>query len=305
MTQQRNPLFREAYQWFAVLADDEATERDRADFERWLATGPEHQAAWTHAQQLWDRFGPVETALAEQRGRRFGRRAVLGSALLLATAGIASYLLLRGPTADYQTRPGERLAADLPDGSRVELSGDTAIAFDFSDTARHVTLLRGEAYFTAAADPRRPFVVLADHARVRALGTQFDIRLDDNAVAVAVLEHSVELTSPGGAVVTIDEGMQGGLSHGALIQTTPADPLSVASWRQGRLVYHDVPLRRVLTDLRRQTGDTIVPTDASIGDEAVSGAFALDRIDTALDTISTSLQLEQFRVGSFVLLLRK
>ena len=54
-------------------------------------------------------------------------------------------------------------------------------------------LLRGEARFQVAKNPARPFVVATREARVRAVGTLFNVRTDGAVTDVAVLEGRVEV----------------------------------------------------------------------------------------------------------------
>ena len=56
--------------------------------------------------------------------------------------------------------------------------------------------MTGQALFTVAKDPRRPFVVSADHTRVRAVGTQFDVQKRTSGTTVTVLEGRVAILTP-------------------------------------------------------------------------------------------------------------
>ena len=55
----------------------------------------------------------------------------------------------------------------------------------------------GEAYFTVAKNPGRPFVVAAGGVGVRAVGTAFNVRLDSDAVEVLVTEGRVQVSRSG------------------------------------------------------------------------------------------------------------
>ncbi len=90
----------------------------------------------------------------------------------------ATHLPWRVWGADQRTAAGEQRVLTLDDGSRLTLAGDSAINLDLVDHQRHVTLLRGRAYFQVASDPHRPFLVEAGEARVRVTGTRFEVRRD-------------------------------------------------------------------------------------------------------------------------------
>jgi len=65
---------------------------------------------------------------------------------------------------------------------------------DFSQAARNVHLIRGEALFVVERDSARPFTVTAGDTTVRALGTQFNVRRRAEGADVAVVEGAVQVT---------------------------------------------------------------------------------------------------------------
>ncbi len=81
----------------------------------------------------------------------------------------------------------------LEDGSSVELNHGANVTTEFSASERRATLVRGEALFTVAKNPARPFIVRAGGVDVRAVGTAFSVRLDAAAVEVLVTEGRVAL----------------------------------------------------------------------------------------------------------------
>ncbi len=65
-------------------------------------------------------------------------------------------------------------------------------------------------------------------------------------------------------------------------------PEDVASWRDGRLVVHDMPLRTVVEELGRYQSGMIVFQDAAMAERRVNGVFNLRRpveaLTAAVDT---------------------
>ena len=100
---------------------------------------------------------------------------------------------IRSATADYHTAVGEQRMVTLEDGSTIQLNTDTAVNVTFSDDNRDIRLLQGEAAFTVARDPDRPFTVRSDSLYAHALGTIFSVRLQENRNSVTVLEHAVQV----------------------------------------------------------------------------------------------------------------
>src|SRR3546814_8615001 len=78
------------------------------------------------------------------------------------------------------------------------LSSDSRIVVALSRSERRIDLQRGEAFFHAARDAGRPFVVAAAGHRVIAVGTRFAVRRDADGVRVVVTEGLVRLESDPG-----------------------------------------------------------------------------------------------------------
>src|SRR3546814_1264895 len=79
----------------------------------------------------------------------------------------------------YRTVLGERRVVTLADGSTVSLDAASEVRVAYSERARELALVRGQARFDVAHDPRRPFAVQARDQRVVATGTAFNVDLLD------------------------------------------------------------------------------------------------------------------------------
>ena len=51
-----------AANWFAHLQEDDATEQDFQEWQRWLNADPEHQRAYREIEQAWRLIGDVKPA---------------------------------------------------------------------------------------------------------------------------------------------------------------------------------------------------------------------------------------------------
>src|SRR5262249_55442924 len=109
------------------------------------------------------------------------------------TAVVASAEPAPAVVRDAATGIGERSLVVLADGSKLTLNTSSAIHADFTGRERRVTLVRGEAYFDVAKDPTRPFIVTARSRNVIAVGTAFDVRLQDRQVKVTLVEGKVRV----------------------------------------------------------------------------------------------------------------
>ena len=96
----------------------------------------------------------------------------------------------------YAADTGEVRRIVLEDGSSVTLNTDSVIRVRYEAGQRRVDLGHGEASFAVAHDASRPFVVRAGDLRVRAVGTEFVVRLQGEQVSVTVAEGVVEVKRP-------------------------------------------------------------------------------------------------------------
>jgi transmembrane sensor len=136
---------------------------------------------------------PLQRPERTPRPRRRSLAAAMGCALALTIAGAFWWQAVRFPT--YATSTGERLSITLSDGSTVELNARSRLRVQFSKKERNVELLEGQALFQVAKEKTRPFIVSSVNARVRAVGTQFDVYRRTNGTTVTVLEGRVAVYS--------------------------------------------------------------------------------------------------------------
>ncbi|MDO3445469.1 FecR family protein [Agrobacterium sp. V1] len=296
-----DPIYMEALEWFVRMKEEHASERDRLDFETWLAARPSHRIAYDRARTLWDRFDVVKPEFERQQPGAIGRRGALLGGLAVLIAAPAAYLYTRADLfADFRTDIAERRSFPLPDGSSVELGGYSALSMQYSGGERHLILHRGQAFFQVAADINRPFIVQAKKGRIRALGTEFDVKIMSDIVTVSVIEHAVAVQTPGANDVVVQSGWQ--LDYGAdgIRPLTQADAATVQAWRRDRIVFEDVPLRRVLAELERYRRGRIILMDQSIGDVPVTAIFDTRHTETALQTIADTLPLRILNANGYV-----
>ena len=114
----------------------------------------------------------------ERRVRRRRIAAFAGGIGAALIAGFALHLVPQGvePAGQFAVARVRSLPASdsapmervLTDGSIVRLKAGAQIDVHFSDAFRRVSLLRGQAYFQVAKNPRRPFIVSAGGFEINA-----------------------------------------------------------------------------------------------------------------------------------------
>jgi len=299
-------VMEQAAEWYAELRCGEAGPAQRAAWHQWVEADPAHRVAWEAVQSISLRFDPLhklpdrrraadDLLLAHQRVRR---RAVLRSLGLLAGIGAfwSSWRLTPLPTwgaslvADYRSGIGELRHVQLPDGSRVWLNTTTAFDIDFSGSHRLVHLLMGEVLIDTAHDAERPFIVRTAQGRFRALGTEFSVRLHDQATELTVFAGAVEVSRADSSENrVVQAGRRQSVAVGPLPPTAPAD-LARRAWSGGMLLAQDIPLGQVLDELSSYWFGHIA-IDPAVAQLNVFGTLPVRDVDAALSILASSLPI--------------
>lgn len=295
-----------ASEWFALVQGGTPTPGERAALARWLAADPRNAQAYAQLEQLWAAtalLAPPVTQAAPLSRRRFVGLAVAASVAVVATS--ASTLWLKGissPFADVRTAVGERRAVQLPDGSSVELAGNTALNLDFSGTRRAVELLQGEAFFQVLPNTAE-FSVQTPAGRVLASDAEFCLACDAASARLSVSRHSVRVVTPN-QQTDLGEGLSLRFSatHTGAIQRAELE--QVLAWRNGRLVFFDTPLLTVVNELQRWREGKIFIPDQQLAARRVSLILNLNRPEQMLDVLSKALAVRMTHYTDLITLIQ-
>jgi transmembrane sensor len=300
---EHNAAEREAMEWQAQLSSDRLSAEQRLAFENWLTQGPENAAAWRAVNDFWngldgvsladlgiDAAPPKIRALSPQR--RYWQTGLALAASVLLVAGLL-YPELDSYLADYRSATGQQRQVALEDGSTLLLNTASAVSVDYSAERRLVTLHSGEAFFTVAANPSRPFIMQTEAGQVQALGTAFDVKWEGETAGVTVFEHAVNITSRGGAVKDrLAEGERLQFSRDRLVPAGRIDLQRAAAWHRRRMVFQDRPLVEVVAELDRYRPGKILVIGAAIEKLPITGVFGIADTDVALASIEQSLPVK-------------
>ena len=271
----------------------EAGLRTSPDFEAWLADD-RNRAAWTQVARGWDVVNDIaqapemlaarQAALADARRaaaqpRPDRTRPILGAiaaALVITLVGGGAWMWLNRAD-DYQTALGERRVVTLSDGSRLSLDANSEVTVRFSQHARSLQLLKGQARFDVAHDKSRPFSVIAGNQKVVATGTAFNIDMAGPKVLVTLIEGHVIVWDESGAnlprAIELTAGQQLAAGSSARPAVLPTNLKRVTAWTMGQIMFDDEPLSSVVDRVNRYGGTQIVITDPRVGAMKISGVF--------------------------------
>ena len=288
------------------------TEADQAALDSRLTTDHTFAEAYRRVEQSWQAVGrhatsPELMALREQaiaRARKASawrwslpraRSVNLGKWVAAAAIGVVCAMLWQLSPYGYEpglykTGIGEQKMVELSDHSHIALDARTRLRVRFSADARIVQLLEGQAQFSVAKDPARPFKVDAGSKTIVAVGTVFDVEYVDRQVQVAMVEGRVAVLShdPSGSVVVSDAGPTSNnsspieLSTGEALQVRAdgastlvpkADIEAATAWRQGKVIFRDQSLAEAVHRLNRYSRQQVIIDDPTLAQMKVSGVF--------------------------------
>jgi len=315
----------EAEQWFVRLLDADCPPDVRAEFERWRAADPRHAAAYRELQLLWQRseaavkdpavMAAARRALRPQPEMHATRRwlfpaMALGMAALVAVAILPQWLSAPADPVgvDYTTVTGQQRSVQLADGSSILLDTDSEVTVRYSARTRRVDLLQGRAQFSVQGNHAWPFVVHAGHGTVTAVGTQFQVRLDNRSTDVVLLKGKLAIATqaPDGSSQQASLIGGQGLRFDQDGQISPVHALDLAQaqgWTQGRLIVHDWRLPQLLAEMNRYSETKLEIGDPALQDIRISGVFRTNDPQTFLKVMRQGWAIRARRVSDTQLVL--
>lgn len=301
-----------AAQAFVRRREPEWGMADEATLQARLSEDAAFAEAYRRAEAAWAAIGAHavspeilrmrEQALARARkaqARRWWPRRGQGAAglavaaLLVLATGLAFQLSPYGyHPDDYRTAIGEQRVVALEDQSTIALDAATSLRVRYSDDARTIELLDGQAQFSVSHDPARPFKVRVGHNTLVALGTVFNVEYIDRKMRVTMLEGRVAVLTDGkpGATLAAKQrapakpagttpplelhvGDELRLEGDGPASIAKVDPDSAMAWRRGKLVFHAIPLGEAVSRLNRHSHVHLDIEDPTLAALPVSGVF--------------------------------
>jgi len=332
----------------------------RQDFVEWMLRSPSHLAAYLEVAEVGGEIGAfaglpsrdelvaaakadgVQENVVELRPfqrpnrsgvtcrRRVNRERPFGFAV--AASFLVAVLMLGGAalqisraSGHLETQIGEQRSVQLDEGSTVLLNTNSDLKLAFSDGERRIDLTRGEARFTVAKDPTRPFIVVTPQATVHALGTIFNVYIGPDRTVVSVIEGHVDvkqrkedesgllqlsLLGAGEAVSVTGEstelhiGQEASVPNIGAIRSGHTEPLSNAlAWPRHQISFHDKTLADLVAEFNRYHKRPIVIADAELATHQVDGTFDAFDHDSLLDYLERyqGVRVERLADGAIVL----
>ncbi|MCW2475116.1 FecR family protein [Candidatus Symbiopectobacterium sp. NZEC151] len=322
MTPTETQIREQARDWFISLRDN-PSRAQRAACDQWRQSHPAHDDAYRAVEAVWQATAAPGKRLAEkesealavyltaikQAKRHQRARRWLVSASACCALVMAGVLWLENPywmqdvTASHVASKGERRDVTLADGSRLLLDADSAFSVAFTPQGRRVHLLRGAAFFDVTPS-QTPFVVATAAGDVRVLGTQFDVRLIDDAALVTLAKGSVAVTAGSAMTPTVlKPGEQARFSASGTHAPVSVNVADEMAWRDGRYIFYRARLADVVREVERYRSGRILISASALANETVTGSFSLADSDAALASLQASVGFQMRKVTERLVIL--
>ena len=147
----------------------------------------------------------------------------------------------------------------LSDGSKVYLNKNASLTYPekFEKNKRNV-ILNGEAFFEVTKDLNKPFIVTTSNSEITVLGTSFNINAEiKDYTEVTVKTGKVKVNNSGKKSVVITPGFSAKVSKNELEKFETTNP-NYLSWKTGKFVFKETPLKKVVKDLNTFYNDKIL-----------------------------------------------
>jgi len=285
---------REAVAWVALILAKKATAGDMEALSQWQRQSPSHAAAYTAAIRLHQ--------LVKNRPRHeedkyissvFERTATRRAVFAGGAMAVAGYGAVRPPmglwpslsewSSDYRTAPGEQHSIQIARNVSVDMNTRTSLSRRDVPGRAGIELVTGEIAVASAAEG---FTAYAGQGQVFASKANFDLRKDGNIAAVTCITGSIEVAHLGRRI-TLQPSQQVTYTNTMLNAPVRIEPELVTAWQRGVLIFHDTPLRDVVSEVNRYRTGRIVIVSQALASYRLNGEFRIANIQSVVAQIQS------------------
>ncbi len=197
----------------------------------------------------------------------------------------------------YETAYGEKIALDLPDGSKVVLGPKSKLTYHNSVWKKKRDLsLYGDAFFKVKKGEK--FRVKTQNGEVNVLGTEFEVKSRNDLFKVVCFEGSVQVKTmdmtkilgAGEGLIKIDKRIEEFISK----KNQP-------EWLKDESVFENMPLRYVMDELETTYKIKFNTQNININ-RKFTGAFTHNDLPLALASVFKPLGIHYKKQGEQIIL---
>jgi transmembrane sensor len=307
----------EAAAWVARLHDEQRTPDLDAQVRAWLGESEAHRRAFARMTQAWDRAGEIRLRAHRDaaptspraRARVLPWAATAAAAALVLSVGAITYFWSDNAVV---TGIGQQRIRVLQDGTRVVLNTETRIEVSYDERERRVRLIRGEARFDVSRHASWPFLVSVDGREIRALGTSFIVRHDDEQdlsvtlvegqISVAPIARHDEVGPPDPQILSPGQRLMISRNHAPAVDRP--ELTRITAWEHGRVEFEATPLAEAASEMNRYSKSHVTVADPDTAQLRVGGVFRAGDSDEFVRIVTSAFGLEADHRGGDIVLSR-
>lgn len=312
----------QAADWLAQMQNPEATPDTQYAFEQWLNADLRHALAFEQCRSLWQMTQALKNDTDIQQELNASRASkkssmhhnkrwfLFAAAATFLAIGLGVLLQLSPKPIEYTTGIAEQRLIQLEDGSSALLNTDSVLTVKFTASKRTLQLKKGEAYFSVAKDPQRPFEVTAAAGLIRAVGTEFNVALLNHTLSLDVTEGIVDFN----VKTTADKSLTARVKQGEAINfrpsntvltIQPANTARISAWKSRKIYFSADTLENAIAEYNRYTKIKIVIMSNELKHQKISGVFNADDIETFIFSLEQLLDVRIEKHQDKILIMRK
>lgn len=214
------------------------------------------------------------------------------------------------PWVEYETAYGEVEQIILPDSSTVTLNANSILKYSrhWQEKQDRKVWLEGEAFFSVVKkqveinNASVKFIVQTPDLAVEVLGTQFNVRTRQQETEVVLQEGKIQLqVNDQSKKIRMHPGERV-LYDKMKIQQQSVEVKPYISWKEGQLVFDDIPLGQVAERIEETYGVRIRFADPALKSQYFKGTVPLGNIDVLLEALSGIYHVKVIRKGEVIIL---
>lgn len=261
----------------------------------WEQSNPKKQFGSINKQEAWIAIRPSRPLLVN-----YG----IAASVVLLIAVVAFWYAdkTRTPIPVVHGSIDKIDTVSLSDNSTIILNRNSlaSVPLEFVGDTRELELRGGDAFFSVTKDPEKPFIIHANFADIKVLGTQFNVSVHEGVVEVDVNEGVVQVITATDSMV-INKGFSASFRQfqSAVIENSDANNWAYASQK---LVFKDTPVAKVIRAVEKAYSCEISLSNVNINNCTLTATFDRDSVEKIVHLISESLNLKLEKNGEVFIL---
>lgn len=315
----------EASLWITRL-DRGLTNQEQTELKIWLQDSDTHRETFMRLVTLWDKMESLSklSELFPHKPQRIesNKTPILAWAASFIFASLISLGIWFNADeiwglsttqivqfdSEYETKVGEQSTFFLQDKTQIKLNTNSLVKVTYTDKQRLFELKRGEMHVVVAHNKQKPLNVYAGSNIIQAVGTAFNVELDNDEVELIVTDGKVLVSSIDSLTVApleqenvhlspksfaVNKGQKAQLkaTKASIIGSDEGKLASDLAWQQGNLIFRGETLFDAMQEVARYTSYQFDFGDEDTKQVQIAGLFKTSDINGLLAALERNFDV--------------